>query len=226
MKRITKSLICLVMLGMVITVISSQAQQRSWRSQTPLVLCDVLMLDQEKSEKVVAVYGEVRQKLRDEWQNSGTDFRSMGDDERQKFFSKYQKDSAAGLKKGLKDVLSEKELVVVDAILAKRISMPDTELRALRLIELKEGQRKKIQPLAVALGKKMVPSSSRFFGSQMSDEEREKAEKAFQKEKTAFLPKVAGILSEDQNKAWKEKTEEVNKEIEEIRERRRSYQNR
>jgi len=183
------------------------------------------MLNSEKSDKVIAVYGEVRQSVRDElFGGGGFDFQSASDDERTEFFAKYQKTTANKLASELKDVLSEKELDVIELVLSRRVNIPDANLRGLRLVDLKEEQRKKIQPLTIALGKKLVPSRSRFFGSQMSDEEREKAEEEFKKEKTAFLAKIDEILTSGQKTAWKEKTKAAEKEIEEILEARRNFQ--
>jgi hypothetical protein len=225
MKRILQTVVWLGVLGMLASVNVSQAQQRGgFRSQAAEILCDVLVLNPETSEKVVAVYDEVRTKRRQEMRDSGADFQSMSDEERREFFEKYQKNTAADLKKELKGVLSEKELAEIEAILMRRLFLPDAELRALRLIDLKKDQQQKIQPLAIELGKKMVAGGSRFFGAEQSEEEREKAQKAFDEAKASFVTKVAGILSDAQNSAWKEKAKEVNTEIEEIRERMRNFQ--
>ncbi|RJP33592.1 MAG: hypothetical protein C4527_04200 [Candidatus Omnitrophota bacterium] len=224
MRSIVRVVVLLIVLGMMITVDSSQAQQRGgFRSQTPQILCDVLVLNAEKSEKVIAAYDTVRQKQREEMQNSGVDFQSMSDEERREFMEKSQKNTIAALKTELKEVLSEKDFETVEAMMALRVFMPDAEMRGLRLIELKDEQRANIQPLAIALGKKMVPGF-RFFGAQMDESEREKALNEFQKEKTAFLAKVKEMLSDEQNSAWKEKSAEAQKEIDEIQERMRNFQ--
>lgn len=208
----------------------SQAQPDS--SETPLVgdfrtqaasmLSDALMLNAETTEKVVSVYQEIGEKRREEFQ--GVDFQSMGDEERRKFFDESQKKTIEGMKSGLKEILKEKDLNEVEAIMKVRAFSPIPELRGLRLIELKDEQRAKIQPLSIALAKKVVPPAFGFFGAQMDEAEREKAQKALEDEKAAFLPKVKEILSEEQNKAWQEKIDAINKELEIVRERMRNFQ--
>jgi hypothetical protein len=225
MKRVFQATLWVGVFGLFVMVNTSQAQRGgSWRNQTALILCDTLMLNQEKSDKVVEIYGEVSGKRMEEWRNSGTDFQSMGDEERRKMFTEYRQNVTADMKDKLKDMLSEKEMAVVEPILNLRVYSPDPELRALRLIELKDEQRQKIQPLSMVLGPKMVPSGFGFGGQQMDEAERTKLENEFQKEKTSFLATVKDILSEEQNKAWKEKTDEVNKELEEMREQMRQRQ--
>jgi hypothetical protein len=225
MKRVFQATLWVGVFSLFVVVNTSQAQRGgSWRNQTALILCDALMLNQEKSDKVVEIYGEVSGKRMEEWRNSGTDFQSMGDEERRKMFTEYRQNVTADMKDKLKDMLSEKEMTVVEPILNLRVYSPDPELRALRLIELKDEQRKKIQPLSMVLGPKMVPASVGFGGQQMDEAERTKLENEFQKEKTSFLATVKDILDEEQNKAWKEKTDEVNKELEEMRERMRQRQ--
>lgn len=226
MRKFFKTSVWIMALSIIFVVNTTFAQRGAGsRNQTAKILCDILMLNSEKSDKVIAVYGEVRQSVRDElFGGGGFDFQSASDDERTEFFAKYQKTTANKLASELKDVLSEKELDVIELVLSRRVNIPDANLRGLRLVDLKEEQRKKIQPLTIALGKKLVPSRSRFFGSQMSDEEREKAEEEFKKEKTAFLAKIDEILTSGQKTAWKEKTKAAEKEIEEILEARRNFQ--
>jgi len=227
MKNVFRGAAWVAVLAMFAMVDSSQAQQRrGFRSQTPRTLCDVLVLDEAKSGKVISAYDEVRQKLREQRQSSGVDFRNMSDEERREFFEKSQRDTAAEMKKALADVLSEKELAVVEEMLAKRLFMPDAELRGLRMVDLKDVQRTKIRPLAIELGKKMVPSGPRFFGPEQDEAELEKAQKAYDEAKSAFVAKVKGLLTDEQNKAWEKNIAEVNKEIEEMRERMRSFRRR
>ncbi|MBN2327687.1 MAG: hypothetical protein JXR73_11090 [Candidatus Omnitrophica bacterium] len=221
MKHVMRSML-LGMLGLLIAANTTMAQQRSFRSQTALIICDVLLLNQEKSEKVIAAYDEVRQALRD--QGGRPDFQSMSDDERVKYFEKRQKDTADALKKELKDTLSEKELEAMETVMMQRIYTPVAELRGLRQVELKEDQCSEIQPLAIALSKKIVPGGSRFMGQPMDEAEREKAEKAFAEAKKDFIAKVTAILSEEQNASWKENTSAAQKEIDEMMERRRNFQ--
>ncbi|MEW6237649.1 MAG: hypothetical protein AB1656_19875 [Candidatus Omnitrophota bacterium] len=219
--------LAIALLGIVVMLASAQDQQpprRGFRGQAVMILCDVLMLNPELSEKVVTVYTDISAKRREAMQSGSVDFQSMSDQERRDFFTKMQKETAADMKKELKEVLSEKELEEVEGALTRRVFFPDAELRALRLLELKKEQREKLQPLAITLGKKMVPADSPFAGVQMEAAEREKAEKEYQKEKESFMTKAGEVLSEEQNNAWKEKVKEVNKEIEEMRERMRSFQ--
>ncbi len=223
----------MLLFGMVLAAGMAQAQPGGgapsplvgdFRVQAALILSDGLMLDEKQTDKVVSLYQEISEKRREEWRNSGADFQNMSDEERQKFFEDYRKKVTADMKKGLVDVLKENEIKEVEALMMIRVFSPDPELRGLRLLDLKEEQRQQIQPLSLALAKKIVPGQFGFFGSQISDEEREKAEKAFQEEKKGFLTKVNEILTEEQEDAWKEKVNAINKELEEIRERMRNFQ--
>ncbi|MGI6455509.1 MAG: hypothetical protein ACOX5R_07765 [bacterium] len=225
MNSISRMIVCLVVLSMLVLANISQAQQRggAFRSEGGRILADVLLLDTEKAEKVEAAYTESREKqMRD---GGSADFRNMSNEERQEWFTKSQKNTVADLKESLKDTLSEEELAVVEDLLMRRVSTPVAELRALRQIDLQDEQRQKLQPAAIELGKKIVPGGFGFFGSRRSDSEREEAEKAFTESKTTFIALVEETLSDEQVTEWKEKTEAVNKEIEERRERMRQRQN-
>jgi hypothetical protein len=222
MKRVIQTAALFSMLAIVASLAVAQAPQGQGqggrgfgRGQAGMLLCDILVLNKEKSEKVVAAYAEVSQKVREA--NSGADFRSMSEEQRTEYFNKTQKETADGLKVALKDVLAEKEIAAIEAFLPKRIFMSDAELRGLRMIDLKDDQREKLQPLAIELGQKMV--TRRFGPPQEADPEREKAEKAYQEAKTGFTAKVAAILSEEQNKAWKEEAAKIEKENQAMRER-------
>jgi hypothetical protein len=195
-----------------------------WRSQSALVLSDALMLNQEKTDKIVEIYRIIGEKRRQEMQDSGNDFQSMSDEERREWFTNYRKKVAADMAKDVKNILSDNELKEVEALMMIRTFSPVPELRGLRLIELKDEQRKKIQPMSIALSKKIVPGRFGFFGSQPDDTDREAAEKAFQEEKSKLIASVKEMLSEEQNIAWQEKIDAINKELEEIRERMRNFQ--
>ncbi len=231
MKHVIQIMLMLGMMGMVLAG-TSYAQPSpnesslvgDFRTQAALVLADVLVLDEETTDQVVELYQKAGEKRRQEWQNSGVDFRSMSNEERRKFFNTYRQNMAADMKKELKEILSEKQLEKVESIMMSRVIFPDPELRGLRLIELKDEQREKIQPLALSLGEKIVPSRFRFFGEQMDEAEREKAQKSFDEEKKSFLEGVNKVLSEEQQDAWKEKITAINKEIEVIRERMQNIQ--
>ncbi len=227
MRRYLQGMAIMIAVLILVTAGTVQAQQQGrFRGQTAMIICDVLVLNAEKSEKVVTAYNDVSQKVREDMRSSQpADFQSMTDEQRMEYFNKMQKATMDGLKEALKDVLSEAELGVAEEMMAKRIFMPDAELRGLRQIDLKEEQQKKLQPLAVELGKKMVPGGFRFGGQQQQDEAaREKAQKEFQEAKADFMTKAAAILSEEQNKSWKEKAAEVEKENEAMRERMRQRQ--
>lgn len=231
MKQVVQIMLMLGMIGMVLTgnAYAQPSQNESslvgnFRTQAALVLSDVLVLDKETTDKVVELYQKVGEKRRQEWQNSGVDFQSMSNEERRKFFNTYRQNVAADMKKELKEVVSEKQLEQVEFLMMLRVIFPDPELRGLRMIELKDEQREKIQPLALSLGKKIVPSQFRFFGEQMDEAEREKAQKTFEEEKKSFLEGVNNVLSEEQQEAWKEKIAAINKELKELRERMSNFQ--
>lgn len=228
MKRVMQTVALFSILAVVASLAVAQAPQGQGqgggrgfgRGQTGMLLCDILVLNKEKSEKVVTAYTEVSQKVREA--NSGADFRNMSEEQRTEYMNKTQKETMEGLKAALKDVLAEKEIAAVEAFLPKRIFMTDAELRGLRMVDLKDEQRGKLQPLAIELGQKMV--TRRFGPQQDADPEREKAEKAYQEAKAGFVTKAAAILDEAQNKAWKEETAKVEKELQEMRDRMRQRQ--
>ncbi|MDP8243184.1 MAG: hypothetical protein P9L94_03820 [Candidatus Hinthialibacter antarcticus] len=187
------------------------------RVQSALLLSDALLLDQATTDNIVEKYSEISGKLWQEAQNSGQDFQSMSDEERRKAFSDFRKKTIVGMHEGLKDTLSEEQLKEVEPVMMVRVFSPSPELRALRLTELKDEQKTQLQPLALSVTKKMVPSNFAFFGSQMSEEEREKAQTAFDEELASFKKKINAVLNEEQKAAWQEKIDAINKEIEELR---------
>ncbi|MBN2328198.1 MAG: hypothetical protein JXR73_13705 [Candidatus Omnitrophica bacterium] len=219
-----------LLMGIVFAAGLTQAQPAptplvgDFRTQAALILSDALMLNQDLSDKVVEKYQAIGEKRRQDWQNSGVDFQNMSDEERRKFFDDYRKNVASDMKKELADILSEQEINEVETLMMIRAFSPDPELRGLRLIDLKDEQREKIQPMSLSLSKKMVPSQFGFFGEQMDEAEREKAQKTFDDEKAVLMAKVSEILTEEQKGFWKEKVDAINKELEEIRERMRNFQ--
>lgn len=218
MKSVRVASIGIVVLALLVLSNTTMAQQgRGFRGQTAYVISDVLLLDQEKTDKVVSIYNEVSSKRFEEMRNSQVDWRNMSDQERTEYFNKFQKSMADDLKTAYKELLSEKELAAVETIVTKRIFSPDAEIRGLRLIGLTDEQKQKIQPMTIELCGKMVPAGTRFSGSQMSEEEREKAQKAYQEAKTDLIAKVNEMLTDEQKAAWKEKTAEAQKEIDETR---------
>jgi len=188
--------------------------QRRFGGMQAEFLCDALVLNAEKTAKVVAAYQEATDQVR---QGSQPDFQNMSQEERREWFDKIQKETAAKLKELLKDQLSEAELNAIEPVLARR-AMPDADLRALRQIDLKDEQRAKLQPLALKLVEAMVSGFPR--GAQ--DADREAAQKKFEEEKSAFKAKAAEILTAEQKTAWETKTQEVQKEFDEMRSRMRS----
>lgn len=223
MKRIIQAAALFCMLAIVVSLAVAQAPQGQGqggrgfgRGQTGMLICDILVLNKEKSEKVVSAYTEVSQKVREA--NSGADFRNMSQEQRTEYFNKTQKETIEGLKTALKDVLVEKEFAAIEAFLPKRIFLADPELRGLRMVDLKDEQREKIQPMAIELSQKMVSGFS-FGGPQTNEADREKADKEFKEAKTDFATKVAALLDETQNKAWKEESAKVEQEQKAIRER-------
>lgn len=190
-----------------------------FRTQSALILSDALLLDQATTDKVVEKYSEISGKLWQEAQDSGQDFQSMSEDERRESFSTFRKKTIAGMQEDLKDVLSEEQMKEIGPVMSVRIFSPAPEVRALRLTELKDEQKTQLQPLALAVTKKMVPSNFGFFGSQMTDEEREKAQTAFDEELAGFIKKLNSVLGEEQKTAWQEKVDAIQKELEELRSR-------
>lgn len=190
-----------------------------FRTQAALILSDALLLDQPTTDKVVEKYSEISGKLWQEARDSGLDFQSMSDDERRESFRTFRNKTITAMQEDLKDVLSGEQMKEVEPVMSVRIFSPAPEVRALRLTELKDDQQTQLQPLALAVVKKMVPSNFGFFGSQMSDEEREKAQTAFDEELAGFIKKINSVLSEEQKTAWQEKVDAIQKELEEIRSR-------
>ncbi|MFB3788552.1 MAG: hypothetical protein ACE15F_19515 [bacterium] len=204
-------------IAMVATVSFAQAQpgqRRGFGGQTAGLLCDALVLNAEKSAKVTTAYDEARNQV---MQGSQADFQNMTQEERRERFAKMQTETAAKLKELLKGQLSDTELAAIEPVLSRR-AMPDASLRALRQIELKDEQRAKLQPLALKLVESMVSG----FPGGAQDAEREKALKKFEEEKAAFQTKAGEILTAEQKTAWETKTQEVQKEFDDMRARMRS----
>ncbi|HQH74099.1 MAG TPA: hypothetical protein PK360_18635 [bacterium] len=204
-------------IAMVATVSYAQAQQgqrRGFGGQTAGLLSDALVLNTEKSAKVTAAYDEARTQA---MQGSQGDFQSMTPEQRRERFTKMQTDISAKMKELLKGQLSETELAAIEPVLSRR-AMPDASLRALRQIDLKDEQRAKLQPLALKLVEAMVPG----FPGGTQDAEREKALKKFEEEKAAFKTKAGEILTAEQKTAWETKTQEVQKEFDDMRARMRN----
>lgn len=218
MKRIVQAVLLSGFVLFIVGGVSVQAQLvGDFRVQSALLLSDALLLDQATTDSVVEKYSEISGKLWQDAQNSGQDFQSMGDDERREAFSAFRKNTITGMQEELKDTLSEEQLKEVEPVMMVRVFSPSPELRALRLIEIKDEQKGQLQPLALSLTKKMVPSNFGFFGSQMSEEEREKAQSAFDEELENFVKKLTAVLNAEQKTAWQEKVDAIKKELEELR---------
>ncbi len=221
-KYIFIAAIVLVFVGLLADFNPALAQQgrRGFRGQSADILCDALVLNAAKAEKVTAAYQEVSTKVFENMRNENVDWQNMSQEERQERFEKIQKDTAAGLQKELKDILSEKELKAIELVLARRVRTPVAELRGLRMIELKDEQCAKLQPLAVQLTQAIVTLSPRNAEA----DEIEKANKKFAEEKALFMKKAAELLNVKQNEAWKSETEKAQKEIDEMLAQRRNRQ--
>ena len=150
------------------------------------------------------------------------DFRNMSNEERQEWFTKSQKNTVADLKESLKDTLSEEELAVVEDLLMRRVSTPVAELRALQ-IDLQDEQRQKLS-LLLLVGKRLFPAGSVSSAPGGQIPSARKRKRRLQNPKPHLSP-GGETLSDEQVTEWKEKTEAVNKEIEERRERMRQRQN-
>ncbi len=217
--KLAVGLFVLLMLAFLPPAQSQPAQQGGrggFRGQSANLLCDILVLNAEKSAKVVAAYEEISTQVREKM-GTGQNWQNMSQEERRANFEKMQKEISTQLKEKVKDTLSEKELAAVEPTLSRRIFMPDAELRALRSLDLKDEQREKIQPLTLKLSESMVSMTPG-----MAQEERDKAQKKYDEAKTVWMGQVSEILTPEQKTAWEAKTKEVQKEIDEMRSRMRN----
>lgn len=207
-----------------LAVNATQAQRGGggFRGQAGEILCDALVLRGEAAEALTSAYQTISDRQREDMRSGNVDFRNMSDEERTEYMEKRQKETAEALKKEMADVLTEKQLAAIEPLVMKRVWMPDAELRALRSVDLSEEQHAKIQPMATDLAMKMVGGGG-MFGARMDEQAREKAQQAYDEAKKDFMGKVSAMLSEEQNAAWKEKTAEVNEELEAMRERMRNF---
>lgn len=219
----------MVCLGLLISVNVTMAQPPEYKylggfgDAAALHVCDAFVLGPDQAEKILDIHDEVAGKRREEWQNSGTDFQSMSDEERQKFFAEYRKNVATDMKKECTEALSESELNELEAVMGVSSFTPDADVRAVRHLDLNEEQRAKLQASAIAVAKNMVPAEFGFFTPQITAEERAKAEEAFKKVKEAFTAKAKEVLAEEQQENWKKIAEEITKEIEDQQERFRQF---
>ena len=133
--------------------------------QTAALLCDALVLEKERAEKVEEAYlqgrNAVREKMRRQFQDRER-WRNMDPQERRERFAQIREEIQGEIKKNLSTVLSEEEISLIEPLFAARRAQPDAFVRALRLIDLKPEQRKKLQPFTATFLSKLqelVPRS-------------------------------------------------------------------
>ena len=169
------------------------------------IVCDVLIADAEQSEQILKIASETTDKMRE----SAGNLRDLSQEERREAFTKLREEFAKNLKEGLVAVLSEEELEAIEPVLGNLNVRPQANVRALRLIELKEGQREELSKVVLVLVEEITPDSPRVRGQQPSDERRAKMREA----RATFVAKVKEILDAGQVTAWEAKAEEIQEEM-------------
>lgn len=188
-------------------------------------ICDALLLKTDRAEKVTAAYTEQRTAMLERMRSDGQpDFRNMSNEERGEFFTKIREDNQKDIIGRLSKILTNDEIEFVKPLLDMRGARPDAEVRALRQIEISDETRGKLQTLSLiyfntvaSVQPEFTPGPPPDQGGQgrgrrggLSEEDQKTIEAAHD----SLIADVNKTLSEDEIKAWKTKTAEVEKELE------------
>ena len=176
-------------------------------------ICDVLVLDKAQGEKVTAALDPVTQKMRDKMREAFQGGQGMSQDERRQAMEKMRAETATETKAALKGVISDDQLKAVEPIIDAPRFRPNLELRALRQLELKAEQRAQLQPIALAYALDMTKLQPARFGEPPAADAQEKTQ-ALNKD---LNEKAGKVLTDDQKQAWKTKIEDLQKEMEQMR---------
>ncbi|MBZ0258114.1 hypothetical protein K8I31_18765 [bacterium] len=188
-------------------------------------VCDALVLKADRAEKVAAAYTEQRTAMFERMRSGDQpDFRNMSNEERGEFFTKMREENQKDIVERLSKILSNDEIEFVKPLLDMRGARPDAEIRALRQIEISDETRAKLQTLALiyfntvaSVQPEITPGPPPDQGGQGRGRRggfSEEDQKTIQTAHDSLIADVNKTLSEDEIKAWKAKTAEVEKEFE------------
>ncbi len=194
---------------------------------------DALVLKEERAEKVVAIFDAQRDAMRERFMSGDMpDFRNMSPDERRAAFQKMRDEAQADVIKKLSAVLSNDEIEFVKPLLGMFGARPEAQIRALRMIDISDETRGKLQTSVLIYYNTIASVQPEFVLGQppeggrgqgrgrgrgaMSQEDRKTIEKA----REGLLTDVKATLSEEEEKAWQKKAEEIEKEMQRQRDER------
>jgi len=175
---------------------------------------DLLVLDKAKADKVTTALEKVQASQRDKFQAAMQGGQNQSQEERRAAMEKVSTEITGEAKAALKGVISDDELKLVEPYLGIMRFRSTAEMRAIRQLDLKPEQRTQLQKEIFAYAKAV--QELRTPGAPQASDIREKMQ-ALQKD---YSEKAGKILTEDQAKAWKTKTEEVQKAMDQERQQR------
>ncbi len=181
---------------------------REWRQFGSL--CDALILDSDKSLQLFTIYLDSLDYVRRQRSPKPTNKGGKFDRDRfEQHFKKFHQKMVKRFEEKLKDQLPEKEIKVVDTVLAMHPYIPDAELRALRFVSLQDEQRDQLLPYSIKMIQNIL--SPWLKNHRLAFEQNEIPESEETKEK--FIAKVKEILTPAQQKSWEAKKKEISQEI-------------
>jgi hypothetical protein len=175
---------------------------------------DLLVLDKAQAEKVTTALEKVQASQREKFQAAMQGGQNMSQEERRAAMEKVSTEISGEAKTALKGILSDDQLKLVDPYLGSMRFRGNAEMRALRQLDLKPEQRTQLQKETLAYAKAV--QELRTPGAPPAADMREKMQ-SLQKD---FSDKAGKVLTADQAKDWKTKTEEVQKAMEQERQQR------
>ena len=220
----------LVKLGVVLVVVamfasSGWSQQRQEQrgfgfmrlEETGKYISIVLLLNEETSAKVQAVYQEegpkLAEKMREMRQSAGEDREAM----RAKFQEEREK-SAERIKEGLKGILSEAQISDIEPLLTRSSVRRDAHLWALASLKLNPDQRARMLGVTVPYATRTRSPGRRPQEGQAAD--RTERQERMRRQTAAFQESVADILTPDQKKQWEDEAATLQEQWEKERQER------
>lgn len=195
-------------------------------------ISDALVLKADRAAKITEVFEGQREAMRERFTSGDRpDFQSMSQDERMEFFNKMRAEAEADTVKRLSIVLSNDEIEFVKPLIGMRGARPDAQIRALRMIDISDETRGKLQTLALIYFNTVAAVQPEFTPGQppqggrgqgrgprggISEEDRKTIETA----RESMIADATQTLTDDEVKAWKKKAAEVEKEMESQRQQR------
>ena len=187
-------------------------------------VCNLLVLNAERGEKVEKALSALQEKFAESMRESFESMRDMSREERREAMQKVREEQSEEQAKALKEILSEKELKAIKPFLSAFGIRSTAELRTLRLLDLKDEQRAKLQEIALAYGTGMqeiqpARGAGRGQGGPGGPPEGfEEMQKKMETLGAKFQEQSNEVLTSEQQEAWKAKAEEEQAKMDEERE--------